>query len=88
MPMAYHAHRKLLTVQGYIQLTVVVRRCQQPGCPAYKQVYRPEEEGKWALPHGECGLDLIALVGRLRYREHRSAEVNAADLARTRSASL
>jgi hypothetical protein len=31
------------------------------------------EEGRWALPHGECGLDLIALVGRLRYREQRSA---------------
>ena len=23
------------------------------------------------LPHGECGLDVIALVGTLRYREHR-----------------
>lgn len=71
--MAYHAHRKLLTVKGYVQLRVIVRRCQKPECPAYKQPYRPEEEGKWALPHGECGLDLIALVGRLRYREQRSA---------------
>ncbi|EFH81180.1 MULE transposase, conserved domain [Ktedonobacter racemifer DSM 44963] len=25
------------------------------------------------IPHGECGLDLIAYVGRLRYREQRSA---------------
>ena len=25
-----------------------------------------------ALPHGECGLDVIALIGQLRYREHRS----------------
>jgi hypothetical protein len=24
------------------------------------------------LPHGECGLDVIALIGTLRYREHRS----------------
>ena len=31
------------------------------------------EEGRFALPHGECGLDLIAWVGRLRYREQRSA---------------
>lgn len=31
------------------------------------------EEGRWALPHGECGLDLIAYAGRLRYREQRSA---------------
>jgi len=29
-------------------------------------------EGKWALPHGEFGLDVIALVGTLRYTFHRS----------------
>jgi hypothetical protein len=34
--------------------------------------YRPEEEGKWALPHGEFGLEVIALIGRWRFREHRS----------------
>jgi hypothetical protein len=33
---------------------------------------RPEEEGRWALPHGEFGLDVIALVGTLRYQEQRS----------------
>ena len=73
MPVAYHAHRKILTVKGLIGLRLGMRRCQKPGCQAYKQPYRPEEEGRWALPHGESGLDLIALVGRLRYREHRSA---------------
>jgi len=73
MPVSYHAHRKLLTLNGFIQLRLVIRRCQQPDCQAYKQPFRPEEEGRWALPHGECGLDLIALVGRLRYREQRSA---------------
>lgn len=34
--------------------------------------YRPEAEGKWALPQHEFGLDVIALVGSLRYQEHRS----------------
>src|SRR5256884_227929 len=33
---------------------------------------RPEEEGGWALPHGEFGLDVIALVGVLRYQQQRS----------------
>lgn len=73
MPVAYHAHRKILTVKGFIGLRVVVRRCHKPGCRAYKRAYRPEAEGRWTLPHGACGLDLIALVGRLRYREQRSA---------------
>lgn len=29
-------------------------------------------EGAWALPHGEFGLDLIALIGTWRFAEHRS----------------
>jgi hypothetical protein len=33
--------------------------------------YRPEQGGRWALPHGEFGLDIIALVGTLRYTSHR-----------------
>jgi hypothetical protein len=41
--------------------------------PGVQAPYRPEEEGRFALPHGECGLDLITLLGRLRYREQRSA---------------
>jgi hypothetical protein len=32
----------------------------------------PEEAGAWALPQGEFGLDVIALVGQLRAREQRS----------------
>jgi len=53
-------------------LTMVVRRCIQPECPCYHVAYRPEEEGRWALPHGEFGLEVIALIGRWRFREHRS----------------
>jgi hypothetical protein len=34
--------------------------------------YRAEEEGAWALPHGEFGLDIITVIGQLRYGEHRS----------------
>jgi hypothetical protein len=40
-------------------------------------------EGSWALPHGEFGLDVIALVGALRFCEHRSVpEIHQALLAR------
>jgi hypothetical protein len=41
-------------------------------CPRYHHVCRSEEEGCWALPHGEFGLDVIALVGTLRYQQQRS----------------
>src|SRR6266702_8380295 len=72
MWVAYHKERKIMPLQGLCRLTLVVRRCRTKECPRYKRAYRPEEEGRFALPHGECGLDVIALVGTLRYREHRS----------------
>ncbi len=72
MWIAYHIRRTLMTLEGLCCLTIVVRRCRNQDCSRYQQPYRPEEEGRWALPHGECGLDVIALVGKLRYREHRS----------------
>jgi hypothetical protein len=69
---AYHNRRRLTLLDEVAQLTLVIRRCRRPSCARYRRAYRPEEEGALALPHGEFGLDVIALVGQLRYREHRS----------------
>ncbi len=69
---AYHDRRTVATLDGLYDLVLVVRLCRDPACPLYRKPYRPEEEGGWALPHGEFGLDVIALVGALRYGEHRS----------------
>ena len=79
----YHAHRTVTRLDGLWKLTLVVRRCIQPECPRYHVAYRPEEEGGWALPHGEFGLEVIALIGRWRFREHRSVpEMHRALVAR------
>jgi len=51
----YHGHRTVTKLDGLWRLTIVVRRCMQPKCPRYHVAYRPEEEGRWALPHGEFG---------------------------------
>jgi hypothetical protein len=69
---AYHAQRTLMTLRGLVHLTLVVRRCRNRDCILYHVPYRAEEEGAWALPHGEFGLDSITLIGQLRYGEHRS----------------
>src|SRR3954463_10439636 len=69
---AYRKRRTVATLDGLRRLTLTVRRCEPPGCGRSHQSRRPEAEGAWALPHGEFGLDVIALVGALRYREHRS----------------
>ena len=45
--------------------------------------YRPEQEGGYALPHGEIGLEVIASVGAQRFGEHRSVpEIHRALRAR------
>jgi hypothetical protein len=69
---AYHKRRRLTLLDEVVQFTLVVRRCRTVSCSRYRRAYRPEEEGALALPHGEFGLDVIALVGQLRFREHRS----------------
>src|SRR5947208_15973739 len=80
---ANHSHRTVTTLSGLWKLTLVVRQCIEPTCPCFHQRYRPEEEGRWALPHGEFGLEVIALIGQWRFREHRSVpEMHQALLVR------
>ncbi len=68
----YQTQRTVTTLEDVTRLTVTVVRCPNAACSRYHQPIRPEEEGAWALPHAEFGLDVIAHVGSLRYREHRS----------------
>lgn len=69
---AYNSRRKVVTLEGIFQLRIAICQCHTPTCPKYHVRYHPEEEGRWALPHGEFGLDIIALIGSWRFREHRS----------------
>jgi len=78
LPADYQRHRTLTTLEGVIRLQLQVRRCHDPGCARFHQPVHPEQEGSLALPHHEFGLDVIALVGALRYAQHRSVpEIHA-----------
>ena len=55
-----------------VHLRLQIRRCETPGCQHHRRPYRPEGEGSLVLPQHEFGLDIIALIGALRYREHKS----------------
>jgi len=72
LQMARHKQRKVTTLEGVYELRLKLYRCPNRECSRFRQTCRPEEEGRWALPHGEFGLDVIALVGTLRYQEQRS----------------
>lgn len=68
----YQNRRQVVTLDGVVGLILQVRRCQTPECPRYRKPYRPEAEGRFALPQHEFGLDVIAQIGLWRYREHRT----------------
>jgi hypothetical protein len=68
----YRARRSVVTLEAVVALKVQVRVCHRESCPLYLKAVRAEQEGRWALPEHEFGLDVIALVGALRYHEHRS----------------
>src|ERR671929_895135 len=72
MPIRYENRRTVATLDGPVRLRLKVRRCETAGCARHHRPYRPEAEGRYALPQHEFGLDVIALVGALRYAEHRS----------------
>src|SRR4051795_4427346 len=76
------AQRTVVTLEGLLRLRLQVRACRNPGCPRHRVCLRPEQEGRFALPQHEFGLDVIALVGRLRHAEHRSIPEIHAELIR------
>src|ERR1700750_3076184 len=72
MRLRYDNCRTLVTLAGPVRLRLKIQRCERADCSQRHRPYRPEAEGAMALPDHEFGLDVIALVGTLRHREHRS----------------
>ena len=72
MRIRYSNHRAIVSLRGLVRVRLKIRRCESRRCGRYHQAWRPEGEAALALPQHEFGLDVIALTGTLRYREHRS----------------
>jgi hypothetical protein len=79
---AYKAQRSVTTLHGTVRLRLQVRRCRTAQCPCYSVPLRPEQEGHFALPEHEFGLDVMALIGCLRHTQHRSIPEIHAELVR------
>jgi hypothetical protein len=79
---AYKTRRTVTTLDGLVRLGLQVRRCRNRECRRFGVPLRPEQEGGLVLPQHEFGLDVIALVGRLRHAEHRSVPEIHAELIR------
>lgn len=74
--------RTVVTLEGLVRLRLQVRSCRNPECTRYQVCLRPEQEGRFALPQHEFGLDVVVSVGRLRHAEHRSVPEIHAELVR------
>jgi hypothetical protein len=74
--------RSVTTLDGVVRLHLQLRSCRNPDCRRRGACLRPEQEGRFALPHHEFGLDVIATIGRLRHAEHRSIPEIHAELTR------
>ena len=79
---AYKTDRSVTTLHGTVRLRLQVRRCRTAQCPRRGVPLRPEQEGRFALPEHEFGLDVIALIGSLRHAQHRSIPEIHAELSR------
>jgi hypothetical protein len=74
--------RSVTTLDGVVRLHLQLRSCRNPDCQRRGVCLRPEQEGRFALPHHEFGLDVIALIGTLRHAQHRSIPEIHAELTR------
>jgi hypothetical protein len=82
MRIRYSNRRLVVTLRGLVRLRLKIRRCEDRRCGHYHRAWRPEAEAALALPQHEFGLDVIALIGSLRYREHRSVPEIHQELSR------
>src|SRR3954447_227724 len=79
---AYKTQRSVTTLNGTVRLRLQARRCRRPDCSRHQVPLRPEQEGRFALPEHEFGLDVIATIGSLRHAQHRSVPEIHAELVR------
>jgi hypothetical protein len=85
----YANFRTITTLAGVTRYTLRIGRCRHAPCDRYAVPFRPEAEGRLALPHHEFGLDVVAYAGNRRYTAHRTApEIHAELTARAVALSL
>jgi hypothetical protein len=68
----YRKRRFIVRLDEQLDVISHFLECQSPRCQLRAVVYRPEEEGLLALRGYTFGLDVVALIGELRFQAHRS----------------
>lgn len=66
--------RYLSGTEGRLRIFVEVYECQNRNCKAYGQKIKPPEFNNLIFPDVSYGIDLIAEIGMLRLKEHKTAK--------------
>ncbi len=77
----YHKQRWIVQLSEQLQVVSHCLGCENPQCSQKAAVYRPEAENLLALKGYTFGLDVIAHIGQLRYRQHQTIEAIQGQLA-------
>ena len=70
---SHTAWRKhIITLRGTLLVTSYAYRCPNASCPEPGALYRSTEAEALSLKYYQYGLDVVAKVGHLRFREYRT----------------
>jgi hypothetical protein len=68
----YHKQRWIVRLDQHVKVVSHFLECRNPACTRQAVVYRPYQEDALALRGYTFGLDVVARIGELRYRDHLS----------------
>jgi hypothetical protein len=68
----YRKRRWIITLRNELKVISHWLECRTPGCTWRGARWRPEQEDVLALRGYNFGLDVVARIGELRYREHQT----------------
>lgn len=71
MEESYRSERSVVTLRGPVYVVSHAFHCPCPDCPGHQTHYRPEAEDLLALRGRTFGIDVVARIGELRFREER-----------------
>jgi hypothetical protein len=68
----YHKQRWIIRLDEQVKVVSHFLECGNPACDQWAVIYRPPQEDTLALRGYTFGLDVVARIGELRYRDHLS----------------
>src|SRR5208282_263904 len=62
----------IITLNSIYHVTSTAYKCSNTDCPQPQAIYRSQEAEMLSIKHYQFGLDVIAKVGHLRFKEHQT----------------